>query len=139
MERTEPNAKEKKFFDKFKSKATSIVNDSTALKNTLSKVQKKLDAMEENEGLRGKVVAYVKLVIRMITNSVSGRYPDLPWQTLIMIVAGLLYFIAPLDAIPDFIPIAGLVDDVTILAWLGKSFSDDLAKYKEWESVNYSD
>lgn len=139
MERTEPNAKEKKFFDKFKSKATSIVNDSTALKNTLSKVQKKLDAMEENEGLRGKVVAYVKLVIRMITNSVSGRYPDLPWQTLIMIVAGLLYFIAPLDAIPDFIPIAGLVDDVTILAWLGKSFSDDLAKYKEWESMNYSD
>jgi len=139
MERTEPNAKEKKFFDKFKSKATSIVNDSAALKNTLSKVQKKLDAMEENEGLRGKVVAYVKLVIRMITNSVSGRYPDLPWQTLIMIVAGLLYFIAPLDAIPDFIPIAGLVDDVTILAWLGKSFSDDLAKYKEWESVNYSD
>lgn len=139
MERTEPNAKEKKFFDKFKSKATSLVNDSTALKNTLSKVQKKLDAMEENEGLRGKVVAYVKLVIRMITNSVSGRYPDLPWQTLIMIVAGLLYFIAPLDAIPDFIPIAGLVDDVTILAWLGKSFSDDLAKYKEWESMNYSD
>lgn len=137
MERTEPNAKEKKFFNKFKTKASDIVGDSSALKKTLKKVQAKLEGLDEDEGLRGKMVAYVKLVIRMVSNSATGRYPDLPWQTLVMIVAGLLYFIAPIDALPDFIPVAGLVDDVTILAWLGKSFKEDLEKYKAWEELNY--
>jgi len=105
------------------------------LKNLLVKAQKKMDEMEGDDSLKGKIVAYLNLVIRMISNSVSGKYPNMPWQTLVMIVAGLLYFIAPIDAIPDFIPIAGFIDDATILAWLGKSFQDDLGKYREWEQA----
>ncbi len=138
MDRTEPNKNEKKFFEKFKAKASKIVGDSEALKNVLVKVQDKLDGMGNDDTLKGKIISYISLVIRMLTNSINGNYPDLPWQTLVMIVGGLLYFIAPLDALPDFIPIAGYIDDATILVWLGKSFQDDLNKYKEWEELNYS-
>ncbi|WP_420387837.1 YkvA family protein [Roseivirga sp.] len=138
MARTEPNATEKRFFNRFKDKAMQIVGDSSALKNVLVKVQDKLDRMENDDSLKGKIVAYLNLIIRMVSNSVSGAYPDMPWQTMVMIIAGLLYFIAPLDALPDFIPVAGLLDDATILAWLGKSFKDDLSRYKEWEEVNLS-
>ena len=138
MSRPEPNEKEKKVFDRFKQKAVEIVGNSEALKKTLLRVQKKLDALEDDETLKGKVVAYVHLIVRMLSNSVNGHYPHIPWQTLVMIVAGLLYFVAPLDALPDFIPIVGLIDDATILVWLGKSFKDDLEKYKEWEKLNLS-
>ncbi|KYG75650.1 YkvA family protein [Roseivirga spongicola] len=138
MSRTEPNSTEKRFFERFKQKATKIVGDSSALKNLLVKVQNKMDDMEDDDSLKGKIVAYLNLVVRMISNSVSGRYPDMPWQTLVMIVAGLIYFIAPIDALPDFIPVAGFLDDATILAWLGKSFQDDLNKYREWEELNLS-
>lgn len=138
MSRTEPNSTEKRFFESFKQKATKIVGDSSALKNLLVKVQNKMDDMEDDDSLKGKIVAYLNLVVRMISNSVSGRYPDMPWQTLVMIVAGLIYFIAPIDALPDFIPVAGFLDDATILAWLGKSFQDDLNKYREWEELNLS-
>lgn len=138
MSRTEPNSTEKRFFDRFKEKALKIVGNSSELKNLLVKVQKKMDDMEGDDSLKGKIVAYLNLVIRMISNSVSGRYPDMPWQTLVMIVAGLIYFIAPIDALPDFIPVAGFLDDATILAWLGKSFQDDLNKYKDWEKLNLS-
>ena len=75
----------------------------------------------------------------MLSNTISGAYTDVPWQTLVMILAGLLYFIAPLDALPDFIPVAGLVDDATILVWLGRCFREDLEKYKLWESANFSE
>lgn len=138
MSRTEPNSTEKRFFDRFKEKAIKIVGNSSELKGLLVKVQKKMDDMEGDDSLKGKIVAYLNLIIRMISNSVSGRYPDMPWQTLVMIVAGLIYFIAPIDALPDFIPVAGFLDDATILAWLGKSFQDDLSKYKEWEKLNLS-
>jgi uncharacterized membrane protein YkvA (DUF1232 family) len=138
MSRTEPNSTEKRFFERFKQKAIKIVGDSSGLKNLLVKVQNKMDDMEDDDSLKGKIVAYLNLVVRMISNSVSGRYPDMPWQTLVMIVAGLIYFIAPIDALPDFIPVAGFLDDATILAWLGKSFQDDLNKYREWEELNLS-
>lgn len=138
MSRTEPNSTEKRFFDRFKEKAIKIVGNSSELKGVLVKVQKKMDDMEGDDSLKGKIVAYLNLIVRMVSNSVSGRYPDMPWQTLVMIVAGLVYFIAPIDALPDFIPVAGFLDDATILAWLGKSFQDDLSKYKEWEKLNLS-
>ncbi|MHA7100541.1 uncharacterized protein DUF1232 [Roseivirga pacifica] len=139
MEQEEPSKKQLRFFEKFKKKAQQIVNDNAALRSTLVKAQEKLAASDSDEGLKGKLVEYVKLVLRMLTNTINGNYKGLPWQTLVMIVAGLLYFIAPLDALPDFIPVAGLVDDATILVWLGKCFQDDLNNYKKWEEVNFSD
>lgn len=135
----EPSAREKKYFNRFKKKAVEIVNDSESLKGLLTKLKVKLDASEEDDSLRQKLVEYLKLVSRMITNTISGNYKDMPWQTLVMIVAGLLYFIAPLDALPDFIPVAGYLDDATILVWLGKCFRDDLENYKNWEQANFSE
>mgnify|MGYP001030164094 CR=1 FL=1 len=134
-----PNAKEKRYFNQFKNRAARIVQDSDALKEVLENASQKLKASENDEGLRKKLVDYVRLIIRMITNSVNGNYKSLPWQTLVMLVAGLIYFLTPIDALPDFIPIAGFLDDATILLWLGKSFQDDLGKYKSWEDLNFSD
>jgi len=139
MAKAGPNSKEKHYFEKFKNRATRIVQDSDALKATLKQASEKLKASETDDGLRLKLIEYVKLVIRMITNSVNGNYNQLPWQTLVMLVAGLIYFLTPVDAIPDFIPIAGFFDDATILIWLGKSFQDDLTKYKDWEDLNFSE
>lgn len=135
----EPSAREKKYFNRFKKKAVDIVNDSESLKSMLNKLKTKLDASESDDSLRDKLVEYLKLVSRMVTNTVSGNYKDLPWQTFVMIVAGLLYFIAPLDALPDFIPVAGYLDDATILVWLGKCFREDLENYKNWEQANFSE
>jgi uncharacterized membrane protein YkvA (DUF1232 family) len=33
---------------------------------------------------------------------------------LIIVVAALLYLISPLDAVPDFVPFAGWLDDLTV-------------------------
>jgi len=139
MAKSKPNAKERKYFKQFQDRAVKIVRDHDALKDTLKKASAKLKESQTDDGVRSKMVTYIKLVIRMITNSVNGNYKSLPWQTLVMLVAGLIYFITPIDALPDFIPIAGLLDDATILLWLGKSFQDDLAKYKAWEELNFSD
>jgi uncharacterized membrane protein YkvA (DUF1232 family) len=47
----------------------------------------------------------------------------------VMIVAGLLYLISPLDVVPDFIPVLGWMDDLgiaaMILAYLGGKAGDD--------------
>lgn len=134
-----PSDKEMRVLGRMKSQAQKIVNDHEDLKKLLGKTQQKLEDAQEDDSLMKKLTEFVKLIVRMITNTVNGNYNDTPWQTILMLIAGLLYFITPLDAIPDFIPIAGFIDDGTVLVWLGKCFRDDLSRYKNWETTNQSE
>jgi uncharacterized membrane protein YkvA (DUF1232 family) len=53
---------------------------------------------------------------------------DVQWYRKSIVVAALLYFITPIDAIPDFIPFFGFLDDIGVIAWtikyLGKEIKD---------------
>ena len=132
-EKREPTDREMRVLGKIKARTQKIVQDHGELKKLLDKTHKKLEEAQEDDSLMQKMSDYLKMVTRMIANYLNGSYNHTPWQTILMLVAGLLYFITPLDAIPDFIPIAGLLDDATVLVWLGHCFRDDIAQYKKWE------
>ena len=46
----------------------------------------------------------------------ASRRPDVPRWAKLTIYAALAYFILPLDAIPDFTPLAGYSDDLGALS-----------------------
>lgn len=64
------------------------------------------------------------------------EYKKFPKQSLIKIVAGVLYFVLVLDIIPDFIPIIGFLDDVFIISWVYDSVKTDLEEFEEWEATS---
>ncbi|QLF94586.1 DUF1232 domain-containing protein [Pseudomonas sp. ABC1] len=64
-----------------------------------------------------------------------GDYRAISSQALISIVAGLLYFVSPLDAIPDWIPGVGLLDDLAVLGWVARSWASELEAFKRWRDV----
>ena len=45
----------------------------------------------------------------------AGRDPRTPWYAKALAVAVAAYALSPLDLIPDFIPVLGLVDDLIIV------------------------
>lgn len=53
---------------------------------------------------------------------------DVKWVRKSVVVAALLYFITPLDAVPDIAPFIGFLDDFGVIAWtirfLGKEITD---------------
>lgn len=77
-------------------------------------------------------IMHISVFSRMIKDYSAGKYPHLPWKTLVSIVGSLLYFVNPLDLIPDFIPFIGYLDDVTLLAWVYTSLESDADKYIDW-------
>jgi uncharacterized membrane protein YkvA (DUF1232 family) len=52
-----------------------------------------------------------------------------------VIIAGILYFVLPIDVIPDFIVGAGLLDDVAVLTWVLNSVRPVLDDFGEWEAA----
>ena len=53
----------------------------------------------------------VKLLVRL------ARDPRVPRRTKIVLAVALGYIVSPLDVIPDFIPVAGVADDLLLLAF----------------------
>ena len=63
-----------------------------------------------------------------------GEYRAISGKALVSVVAGLMYFLSPVDAIPDFIPVFGMLDDIAVLAWLMKVFDDELGAFRLWRN-----
>jgi uncharacterized membrane protein YkvA (DUF1232 family) len=88
---------------------------------------------EKNKGALGRVWGDVTSLIRLLNAWARGRYRAVPWRTVSLAIAALLYFVSPLDGVPDFIPALGLVDDVFIVTWVMRAIQKDLEKFRLWE------
>ncbi|MEM7549177.1 MAG: YkvA family protein [Bacteroidota bacterium] len=133
MSNREPQ--ESSHFKRFKRKAEKVVKDNEQLKGLVKDVKDKIDSLPIDGNAFQATLNLIKAFVRMIKAYVKKEYTEVPWKTLILIVAALLYFIFPLDVIPDFIPITGLMDDSLVLLWVGKSVKEDLKRFQEWEQV----
>tara|TARA_B000000477_G_scaffold120390_1_gene121786 strand:- start:334 stop:729 length:396 start_codon:yes stop_codon:yes gene_type:complete len=115
------------------SKAKTIINDDKKLKMLIDDVLNKLKELSNDENTTSKLNNYLRVFIRIINAYTSKEYTYVPWKTICLIVAGLIYFIYPVDLIPDFIPVSGLIDDVAFIAWIYDSIKEDIDKFLEWE------
>ena len=80
-----------------------------------------------------KILDDLVVLVRLVKAWVTGKYSKTPWQTLVLVVATILYFVNPFDVIPDFIPVIGYVDDATMIATGIQSIRGDLKDFTRWE------
>ena len=45
----------------------------------------------------------------------AGRHPQTPWYAKLLVAGVVAYALSPIDLIPDFVPVLGLMDDLIIL------------------------
>jgi len=72
------------------------------------------------------------MLARMLLDWTTGRYRQVPWTTLLTITGALVYFLMPLDAIPDPIIGLGLLDDMGVLAKAWQFSRQDIERYQRW-------
>ncbi|HNX51499.1 MAG TPA: DUF1232 domain-containing protein [Thermoanaerobaculaceae bacterium] len=82
--------------------------------------------------LRG-LLADVATLVRLVRAALGRRY-HLPVRLLVTALAALIYFVNPLDLIPDAILGLGLLDDAAVLGWAISRLRKDLEAFREWES-----
>ncbi len=75
----------------------------------------------------------INVLVRMVRAYAKGEYRAISGKTLLRMVAVLVYFVSPLDFIPDVLPVLGMTDDIALILWLVSSISDDINRFTEWE------
>ncbi|MET1067322.1 MAG: YkvA family protein [Pseudomonas prosekii] len=88
-----------------------------------------------NEGNRlGKLKDDLRLLQALCLAYWRGEYRGISRKSILTVVAGLMYFLSPLDAIPDFIPVLGMFDDIAVLAWIMKTLDEELNAFRAWRN-----
>jgi len=119
----------------YEDKAQIIAQSKTKLNELLHFVSIKLQKFAENPQVR-EMTEHVEVLYRMVKAHVNGTYTGLSSRSVGLIAMGFIYFITPVDLIPDFIPFIGYVDDMSVLLAVGKSLQTDIVKFRVWENTS---
>lgn len=96
-----------------------------------------VDAAERKAGLRkgrlASMLGSLSALLRLVRAWVNGSYREVPWKSIVMAAAGLIYFVLPFDIFPDILPLLGFVDDAAVVAYVVRTIRKDLDAFTAWE------
>jgi len=121
----------KKFpgFENFRKKAVAYSRNLEKAKGLLDTAVAKADSQKE----RIEKVRYeLNMLIKLVRAWTRKEYKEIPVQTVVTVLAALLYFVNPFDLIPDFLTGLGLLDDVTVITMVFNSIRKDIELFAEW-------
>lgn len=119
-----------KYFKRAQTKARKILNDP-------EKLQKIADESNRSAAARSGPFAEVmddfRVLVRLVVAYSRGHYREIRPDSLVLVVAGLVYVVSPVDLIPDVIPVAGFMDDAVVIGFVIKSVRGELDAFRAWE------
>jgi len=122
-----------RFFDMALNQAARLAGKKSRILVLLTKLGSKMNKVNwspiERQLLKEKFFTFGRLAKAYAT----GKYRTVPWRTILIVLAAVIYFINPLDLIPDLIPVAGFTDDFAILLWVYNSIQEEVEKFLAWE------
>lgn len=77
----------------------------------------------------------VEMALDLLGHHVADDIPHVPFRTIALLTAGLIYYLEPVDVIPDFVPGMGTVDDRLFMAFAFYEGADGIARYRAWQEL----
>jgi uncharacterized membrane protein YkvA (DUF1232 family) len=125
--------------EKTKTKAEAYLRDPNKAKKLLDDAAKKTKGFEKNRGPLTKVWSYLTALYRLLRAYIHKEYRDIPWGSIVLVAVGILYFVSPIDLIPDVLPVIGYIDDAAVIAFVVKQIKADLDNFLAWEIIQTED
>ncbi len=121
----------------YRRRARALLHDPRAIDELTSSARQKATGSPSSK-IRD-LADQVKLLGRLVRAYAAGTYRDIAVRNIVLVVAAILYFVTPIDLIPDAIPGAGLIDDASILAFVLATLDVELVRFAAWERAQAID
>ena len=116
-------------FGEYKEKAKALLNDDAKIDAFLVKLENKLKEVP----VVGTELADIIVIAELVKAYVKKEYREVSTSSIVVALAALIYFVTPIDLIPDMIPLMGFADDVAIIVLAMKFIHEDLQQFKAWQ------
>lgn len=115
---------------RFESAAKDYLEQPEKTKELIQQASKKA---ADKKGTLHSVWDRLHLLFDLVTAWRKGEYRKIPKGSIIMIIATIIYFVSPIDFVPDFLVGLGILDDAAVIGFTLKQISSDLEKFKLWK------
>lgn len=117
-------------FESARRRAEEFAADRERVSNLLGDAQKK--AHRDRRRL-AEVWENLQALLRLVSAWLRGHYSRIPWRTIILATAAIIYFVNPFDLFPDLVPMVGYLDDAGVLAFVVRAIQKDINAFLDWE------
>ena len=131
----------RRWWERKRQRAAALLDRPSSLESTATRAETKVARVAEvAPGRQSRTVgklrqawADVQVMVRLVRAFARGEYRDVSRTTIGLIVGALVYFVSPIDAILDHLPLTGYLDDAAILAWVVSEVRAEIDAFRSWE------
>ena len=113
-------------------KAEALLKDDVRMESFLEKIEKKIKWIP----FLAQEFKNIPTMVSMVRSYLRGNYTKIPKRTILAIVSALIYFLSPIDLIPDWIPLLGQLDDAIVIASCWNLVNKDVEDYRQWKKAS---
>jgi uncharacterized membrane protein YkvA (DUF1232 family) len=122
-------------YKKFENKAKEYIKKPEKTDILLQDAGKKAD--DNKDSLTG-IWDKLQLLFDLVGAWRRGEYRKIPTKSILTIIASIIYFVSPIDLIPDFLIGLGIVDDAAVIGFVIKQITADLETFRTWRENHTS-
>jgi uncharacterized membrane protein YkvA (DUF1232 family) len=74
----------------------------------------------------------LQILLRLLRAQLAGKFCA-PADSIFMAIAAVIYFVSPLDLIPDSIPVLGFIDDASVITSVARANLTLISNFRRWE------
>lgn len=126
------------FFKLALAQAAKMIGKPTRIIRLLGQLAIKIKRTDLQAMNRATMKDQILRIGRLLKAQVTGKYRVKSLRFLLILLAAIIYFIKPIDLIPDFILGFGLTDDLAILTRVYQAAAEELKTFDDWEKINQS-
>jgi len=80
----------------------------------------------------------LQIFLRLLRAHLAGKFHTPP-DSILMVIAVVIYFVSPFDLIPDSVPVLGLIDDAAVVTCVAKANLTLISSFRTWEILREPD
>ena len=119
-------------WEKALKRAKEIIENIKRFLELLDRAWRLIDEVKNNPHIRS-IFSKLSDMFSLAEAYTKGDYRKTSWKTMLLVIAALIYFVSPVDAIPDLIPILGFADDASVIAAVFSAIKPILDDFIAWK------